>query len=47
MREKAAFQAHIEWGYSLKDIAAALGVHYSTVSRMVRRRESQMHHRKT
>jgi len=46
-REKAAFQAHIEWGYPLKDIAEALGVHYSTVSRMVRRYDSQMCYCKT
>ncbi len=41
-REKTAFQAHVEWGYPLKDIAEALGVHYSTVSRMVRRHDSEM-----
>ncbi len=38
-RSKAAYQAHVEWGYTLKDIGEVLGVHYATVSRMVRREE--------
>ena len=35
-RSKAAYQAHVEWGYTLKDIGEILGVHYATVSRMIR-----------
>ena len=46
-RSKAAYQAHVEWGYPLKDIGDILGVHYSTVSRMVRREEAGMWRCKT
>jgi hypothetical protein len=36
-RPSAAREAHIEWGYTLKEIARHWGIHYSTVSRMLRR----------
>jgi REP-associated tyrosine transposase len=39
-REQAAALAHLEHGYYLKDIAAALGVSTSTVCRWVKRRAS-------
>ena len=30
-------EAHIRYGYTLKDIAEYLGVHYTTVSRLLKR----------
>jgi len=35
-RPSAAKEAHIVWGYTLKEIAFSWGIHYSTVSRMLR-----------
>jgi len=35
-RPSAAREAHIVWGYTLKEIARHWGIHYSTVSRMIR-----------
>jgi hypothetical protein len=46
-RAKAAYQAHVKWGYPLKDIGGILEVHYATVSRMVRREEAGMWRCKT
>ena len=37
--ESKAYEAHIRYGYTLKDIARHLGVHYTTVSRMVKKTE--------
>ncbi len=37
-REEAVAEAYARHGYRLSEIAAHLGVHYSTVSRMVKRR---------
>jgi len=31
------YKAHAEYGYSLNDIGDHLGVHYATVSKMVKR----------
>ena len=33
---EAAYEAHVSYGYKLKEIAKAVGVHYSTVSRWVK-----------
>jgi len=40
-KEKAVYEAHVQYGYTLKDIAAFLGVHYATVSRIVKRVEEK------
>jgi putative transposase len=46
-RSSLVHQAHIKWGYTLKDIGDVLGLHYSTVSRMVRREEKWLPQSKT
>ncbi|MBE0478126.1 transposase [Candidatus Aerophobetes bacterium] len=38
-KDKAMYEAHVLYGYTLKDIAEFLGVHYATVSRAVKRGE--------
>ena len=35
-RNKVITQAHIEYGYKLKQIAEVLGIHYSTVSKVIK-----------
>ncbi len=35
-QQQSATEAHLRWGYTLKQIAELLGVHYATVSRMVK-----------
>lgn len=35
--EKKIYEAHVNYGYTLKEIANMIGVHYSTISRIVRR----------
>ena len=35
------YDAHIGYGYTLKEIAKAMGVHYTTVSRMVKAAEDE------
>lgn len=46
-RALAARDAHVEWGYNLKEIAEYWEVHYSTVSRLVKKGEDIMLHGKT
>lgn len=46
-RSLAARKAHVDWGYTLKEIAEFWRIHYSTVSRMIRNSESDMWHGKT
>ena len=36
-KDKAVYEAHVRYGYTLKDIAEHIGVHYTTVSRVVKR----------
>lgn len=38
-RASAARKAHVAWGYTLKEIAGFWGIHYSTVSRMIKKSE--------
>lgn len=38
--ESAAYEAHVRYGYKLKEIAKEIGVHYATVSRMVKAGEA-------
>ena len=40
-RNQALYKAHLQYGYTLKDIAEYLGVHYSTVSRVIKRIERE------
>lgn len=40
-RDNAVFEAHIRYGYTLKDVAEHLGVHYATISRAVKRVEKK------
>ncbi len=35
-RNKLLTKAHIEFGYNLKQIADVLGIHYSTVSKVIK-----------
>jgi len=34
-RDRAIYRAHVTYGYSLKEIADHLGVHYTTVSKVI------------
>ena len=48
LKDKVAHKAYVEYGYTLSEIAAHCGVHYSTVSRAVSRAEQdKMCHCKT
>jgi REP element-mobilizing transposase RayT len=40
-RDKAVHEAHVRYGYTLKDIAEYLGVHYTTISRAVKKIEEK------
>jgi len=40
-RDLAMYEAHIRYGYTLKEIAEYVGVHYTTVSRAVKRIEER------
>jgi hypothetical protein len=37
--DRAVYEAHVVYGYTLKDIAEHIGVHYTTISRSVKRSE--------
>lgn len=37
LRDKAVYESHIRYGYTLREIAEYLSVHYATVSRAVKR----------
>jgi hypothetical protein len=39
--EAAAYDAHVRYGYKLKEIAKEIGVHYATVSRMMKGPEAK------
>jgi len=40
-RAQAMYEAHQQYGYTLKDIAEYIGVHYTTVSRVIKRIEGE------
>jgi len=40
-RNQAIYKAHLQYAYTLKEIAEYLGIHYSTVSRAVKRIEQK------
>lgn len=37
--DKSVYKAHVQYGYTLKEIAEYLGVHYTTISRAIKRIE--------
>jgi putative transposase len=37
VRNKAMYEAHVRYGYTLREIADHLGIHYATVSRIVKK----------
>ena len=41
VRDRVAYKAHVSYGYSLKEIADHLGVHYVTVSRAIVKTENE------
>lgn len=41
LKDRAVYEAHVRYGYTLKDIAEHLGVHYTTVSRTVKKIEGK------
>ncbi|MBU2440578.1 helix-turn-helix domain-containing protein [bacterium] len=40
-KDKAMYEVHLQYGYTLKDIAEFIGVHYTTLSRVVKRIEGE------
>ncbi|GAI16139.1 unnamed protein product, partial [marine sediment metagenome] len=38
-KDKVMYEVHLQYGYTLKDIAEYIGVHYTTVSREIKRIE--------
>ena len=41
LKDQAMYETYLQYGYILKDIAEYIGVHYSTVSRVIKRIESE------
>ena len=40
-KDQAMYEACLQYGYTLKDIAEFIGVHYTTLSRVVKRIEGE------
>lgn len=40
-KDQAMYKAHLQYGYTLKDIAEYIGVHYTTVSRVIKKIEGE------
>ena len=40
-KNKVMYEAHLQYGYALKDIAEYIGVHYTTVSRAIKKIERE------
>ncbi len=40
-KDQGMYEAHLQYGYTLKDIAEYIGVHYTTVSRAIKRIEGE------
>ena len=40
-KDQAMYEAHLQYGYTLKDIAEYIGVHYTTVSRAIKKIEGE------
>ena len=41
LKDQAMYKAHLQYGYTLKDIAEYIGVHYTTVSRVIKKIERE------
>jgi putative transposase len=41
-RERSIYQAHVEYGYTLREIAEHVGLHYTTVSKVIKKMEPQI-----
>ncbi|CAI4030911.1 Addiction module toxin RelE [Nitrospira tepida] len=46
-RNEVIRRAHVDYGYSLSEIGQAVGLHYSTISRIVNRQDTDNAHNKT
>jgi DNA-directed RNA polymerase specialized sigma54-like protein len=42
LKNQATYEAHLQYGYILKDIAEYIGVHYTTVSRAIKKLRGKM-----
>ena len=40
-KDQAMYAAHLQHGYTLKDLAEYIGVHYTTVSRVIKKIEGE------
>ena len=40
-KDQAIYKAYLQYGYTLKDIAEYIGVHYTTVSKVIKRIEGE------
>jgi DNA-directed RNA polymerase specialized sigma subunit len=40
-KDQVMYEAHLQYGYTLKEIAEYIGVHYSTVSRAIKKVEGE------
>jgi DNA-directed RNA polymerase specialized sigma54-like protein len=40
-KDQMMYEAHLQYGYTLKEIAEYIGVHYSTVSRAIKKIEGE------
>ncbi|HAJ33919.1 MAG TPA: hypothetical protein DCK79_11320 [Candidatus Atribacteria bacterium] len=40
-KDQVMYKAHLQYGYTLKDIAEYIGVHFTTVSRTVKKIEGE------
>jgi len=41
-KDKALYEAHLQHGYTLKDIAEYIGIHYTTESRAIKKSGENM-----
>jgi diketogulonate reductase-like aldo/keto reductase len=41
-KDNAMYEAHLQYGYTLKDTAEYIGVHYTTVSRAIKKSKGNM-----
>jgi len=41
LKEQVMYEAHLQYGYTLKEIAEYIGVHYTTVSRAIKKIEGE------
>ncbi|HET6464558.1 MAG TPA: addiction module toxin RelE, partial [Nitrospiria bacterium] len=41
-RDRSMYQAHVEYGYTLREISDQLALHYTTVSKIIKNVESKI-----